>query len=45
MLYYLFIIFMIYLVEGVFVPSDESNLAYFDLLKKSYNDGNTKNLF
>ncbi|CAD8044681.1 unnamed protein product [Paramecium primaurelia] len=36
---------MIYLVEGVFVPSDESNLAYFDLLKKSYNDGNAAQIY
>ncbi|CAK75141.1 unnamed protein product (macronuclear) [Paramecium tetraurelia] len=31
---------MINLVEGVFVASDESNLAYFDLLKSAYNEGN-----
>ncbi|CAD8139767.1 unnamed protein product [Paramecium pentaurelia] len=36
---------MINLVEGVFVPSDESNLAYFDLLKKSYNDGNAAQIY
>lgn len=36
---------MINLVEGVFVPSDESNLVYFDLLKKSYNEGRIENQF
>lgn len=35
---------MINLVEGVFLPSDESNLAYFDIIRKSYNESNIVNL-